>query len=56
MEEIKKLIDGSESINDEEKRYWHELLDHMTKPQIDRLREIFINEREKLAELEKENK
>ncbi len=61
--ELIDLIKGSESMNDEERQYWVNLLPAMTEEQIGNLREILGNEKTQLAaidekygkELEKES-
>ncbi len=61
--ELLELIKGSESMNDEERQYWINLLPVMTEEQIGNLREILGNEKTQLAaidekygkELEKES-
>ena len=49
--DLVKLVLGSESINDEEKQYWFDILPSMTDKQVDRLREILETERRQLEEL-----
>ncbi len=58
LEEIKmgypklvQLIIGSESIDDNEKQYWFDILPSMTDKQIQRLDDIVSNERRQLEEL-----
>ncbi len=58
LEEIKmgypklvQLIIGSESIDDNEKQYWFDILPSMTDKQIQRLDDILSNERRQLEEL-----
>lgn len=49
--ELIELILGSESIDNNEKQYWFDILPSMTNEQIDRLFNIFITERRQLEEL-----
>lgn len=49
--ELIELILGSESIDNNEKQYWFDILPSMTNDQIDRLFNIFITERRQLEEL-----
>jgi hypothetical protein len=50
--ELIKLILATESMNDDERQYWFDILPSMTDPQIDRLYDILDTERKKLGELE----
>lgn len=50
--ELVKLILATESMNDDERQYWFDILPSMTEPQIDRLYDILDTERKKLSELE----
>lgn len=59
-EELKKkfpdliaLIIGSESMNDEERQYWVNILPVMTPEQIENLRQILQNEKDQLAAIDK---
>jgi hypothetical protein len=47
------LIKGTESMDDNEKQYWFDVLPTMTDEQVDRLFAILQNEKDKLDELEK---
>jgi len=46
------LIMRSESMNDDEKQYWFNLTVVMNTEQIEKLRDILVRERKKLAEIE----
>lgn len=48
------LILETESMNDEERQYWFQILPIMTEEQIQKLREILVNEKKQLAQLDKE--
>ncbi len=49
--ELVDLILGSESIDNNEKQYWFDILPSMTHEQIDRLFNILMTERHQLEEL-----
>lgn len=49
--ELVDLIVGSESIDNNEKQYWFDILPSMTHDQIDRLFNILMTERHQLEEL-----
>ena len=49
--ELVELILGSESIDNNEKQYWFDILPSMTHDQIDRLFNILMTERHQLEEL-----
>jgi hypothetical protein len=49
--ELVELILGSESIDNNEKQYWFDILPSMTNEQIDRLFNILMTERHQLEEL-----
>ena len=49
--ELVELILGSESIDNNEKQYWFDILPSMTDEQIDRLFNILMTERHQLEEL-----
>lgn len=58
-EELKKkhgplieLILGSESMNDEERQYWINILPVMTPEQIENLRQILRNEKDQLSAID----
>ena len=46
------LILGSESMNDEERQYWINILPVMTPEQVENLRQILQNERDQLAAID----
>lgn len=48
------LILGTESMNDDERQYWFQILPIMTDEQIGKLREILTNEKSQLTQLDKE--
>ncbi len=50
--ELIKLILATESMDDDERQYWFDIMPSMTDPQIDRLYDILETERKKLQELE----
>ena len=47
-----QLILGSESMNDEERQYWVNILPIMTPEQIQNLRDILENEKQQLAQID----
>ncbi len=49
--ELVQLLLYSESIDNNEKQYWFDILPSMTDPQIDRLFDILMTERRQLEEL-----
>jgi hypothetical protein len=49
--ELIELVLGSESIDNNEKQYWFDILPSMTNDQIDRLFNILMTERKQLEEL-----
>lgn len=51
--ELCDLILQSESMNDEERQYWINILPIMTPEQVDNLRNILMNEKKQLAEIDK---
>ena len=51
--ELVELILGSESMNDEERQYWVNILPVMTPEQIENLRQILTNEKDQLAAIDK---
>ena len=51
--ELIELIKASESMNDEERQYWINILPIMTPEQIQNLRDILENERRQLQEIDK---
>ena len=50
--ELIELIRGSESMNDEERQYWVNILPIMTPEQIQNLRDILENEKKQLAAID----
>lgn len=48
------LILATESMNDEERQYWFQILPIMTDDQVSKLKEILLNEKQQLASLDKE--
>ncbi|KKP37044.1 hypothetical protein A2483_05765 [Candidatus Peregrinibacteria bacterium RIFOXYC2_FULL_33_13] len=48
-----ELILGTESMNDDERQYWFNILPIMTPDQIEKLKKILIHEKEQLSELDK---
>lgn len=52
--DIVKLIYETESMNDEEREYWMQIMPIMSEDQIVKFREILVNEKEQLAKLDKE--
>jgi len=50
--ELVKLVLNTESMDNNEKQYWFDILPSMTDEQIDRLFDILETERRKLEELE----
>lgn len=50
--ELVKLVLGTESMDNNEKQYWFDILPSMTDEQVDRLFDILETERHKLEELE----
>ena len=49
--ELIELVLGSESIDNNEKQYWFDILPSMTDDQVDRLFNILMTERRQLEEL-----
>lgn len=50
--ELVELIVASESMNDEERQYWVNILPIMTPEQVQNLRDILVNERDQLAAID----
>lgn len=48
------LILWTESMNDDERQYWFQILPIMTDEQVTKLREILTNEKKQLEELDKD--
>ena len=51
--ELIELILGSESMNDEERQYWINILPITTPDQVENLRSILVNEKKQLAAIDK---
>lgn len=49
-----QLIKETESMNDEERNYWFQILPIMTEEQIKKFRDILVHEKEQLARLDSE--
>jgi hypothetical protein len=49
-----KLINETESMNEEERDYWFQILPIMSEQQIAKFRQILLNEKEQLAKLDEE--
>lgn len=52
--ELTEMIIGSQSMNNEERQYWIDVLPIMTEEQTDNLRGILDNEKEQTEEVDKE--
>lgn len=52
--DLVQMIKETESMNDEERDYWFQILPIMTEDQIKKLRDILINEKEQLTRLDDE--
>ncbi len=52
--ELVKLVLATESMNDEEREYWFQILPIMTDEQVQNLRDILVNEKQQLAQLDQE--
>lgn len=52
--DLVKLIYETESMNEEEREYWLQIMPIMSEEQILKFREILVNERDQLAKLDKE--
>lgn len=48
------LILETESMNDDERQYWFQILPIMTEEQVNKLREILVNEKQQLKQLDTE--
>jgi len=48
-----ELILATKSMNEKEKQYWFHILPVMKEQQVEKLRKILINEKQKLAEIDK---
>ncbi|MDD5751742.1 MAG: hypothetical protein PHS73_04465 [Candidatus Peribacteraceae bacterium] len=51
--ELIELVLKSESMNDEERQYWINILPVMTPEQVQNLKDILVNEREQLAAIDR---
>ena len=51
MEGIIELIDSCETMDDEERWMWKDILPQMSAPQVQKLKDILIHEKEKLWKL-----
>ena len=52
--DLVKLIYETESMNDEEREYWLQIMPIMTEEQIVKFREILVNEKDQLSKLDNE--
>ncbi len=52
--DLVKLIYETESMNEEEREYWLQIMPIMSEEQIVKFRDILINERDQLAKLDKD--
>ena len=52
--DIITLIIATESMNDDERQYWFQIIPIMTDEQINKLRDILINEKKQLQQLDKD--
>ena len=52
--DLVQLIKETESMNDEERDYWFQILPIMTEDQIKKFRDILVNEKEQLSHLDQE--
>ena len=52
--DLVKLIYETESMNDEEREYWMQIMPIMTEDQIVKFREILVNEKQQLSKLDKD--
>jgi hypothetical protein len=52
--DLMQLIKETESMNDDERNYWFQILPIMTEDQIRKFRDILINEKSQLTRLDKE--
>jgi len=51
--ELIELVLGSESMNDEERQYWVNILPVMTPEQVQNLKDILTNEKQQLAAIDR---
>ena len=54
--DLVKLIYETESMNEEEREYWLQIMPIMTEVQIKKFRDILVNEKKQLAKLDNEYK
>ncbi len=54
--DLVKLIYETESMNEEEREYWLQIMPIMSEEQIKKFRDILVNEKEQLARLDSEYK
>ena len=52
--DLMQLIKETESMNEEERDYWHQILPIMTEDQISKFRDILLNEKQQLEKLDAE--
>ena len=52
--DLMQLIKETESMNEEEREYWYQILPIMTEDQIKKFRDILVNEKQQLTTLDKE--
>lgn len=52
--DLVKLVFETESMDEDEREYWLQILPIMTDDQINKFREILVNEKEQLEKLDKE--
>ncbi len=52
--DLAQLIEETESMNDDEREYWFQILPIMTDDQISKFRDILLNEKKQLQKLDKE--
>ncbi len=52
--DLVQLIKETESMNDEEREYWFQIMPIMTEEQIKKFRDILVNEKDQLSKLDKE--
>lgn len=52
--EMVNLIIGTESMNDEERQYWFQIMPIMTEDQIVKFKEILVSEKQQLQQLDQE--
>lgn len=52
--DLPQLIETTESMNQEERDYWYQILPIMTDEQISKFREILVSEKKQLAQIDRE--